>query len=416
MEEVKKTEDLIRKYAYLEEYEKLLYGGRTSIFKDKSPEEKTTVRKRIREFITTIIGTEEQENSYINTLINDIAAKRGINREEAREIALEKLFTAFPGLTGLEQGRQNAVGGDYPNLFGFVVDQIFEVPGGTKFLGRDADDNPIQENVLDVSKINTHITDENGREILLGEINQNLNLTEEQLTELAKRLKFDLSGLYNREDYDGRPIERFISDRPEDDEFAYRLANELMGSSIDADKYKQEMKHYVIQASQMSELMYNEWNRYRRAKYFWETLSKQSRRLNTVLFFSMSAALVLTGSPMAFMLILASMGYAKFGNPYFDVWLAKTVTRRNYAQELRRKARAEANRLIEMYEKGVTLNENMRRDLKDMLLDYELLGESIMSKNFPENYAPPNTFGAENAFDFMFNPQGPIMAALQPAR
>lgn len=400
--EILTTQDLVDKFAYFDEYEDLLYDGMYSMFvNDKSdPNQRKRIREVMRNYIYAVMGTTDNPNS----LVSRVMKARSMSEEEARAFLMQELKKDDKGDVDVyrQKSKKKKID-DLPNLFGHVINRFFKSP-----ILADADEAFIKLPGIDVSV--TIGEDQNGNNIT-----ENLGFNVQELLEGGDEnpaliaLNKELDGLLNT-NYDQRPIERLLSDKTSQE--AYELSNELMGLMQDRAKYRQEMRNMMYTTMELAEFFSQEFNRYRRAKYFWESLAKLSRRINTPIFLGAMAALFLTTSPIILPTILASMGYAKLGIPFMDKWTAITVNRRNYSRELARKMRSEANRVIEMYEKGMTLTHSMRQDMNDMVLEYNIMGESIQGQNLPNGWAPGGNIGVDSVVNILMNGDSGIIPRL----
>jgi hypothetical protein len=207
---------------------------------------------------------------------------------------------------------------------------------------------------------------------------------------IDNQLNDSLEGLYNKK-YDRRPIERFMENKTDLRE-RERIVRDLMSNLQDKDKYRHEMRDWAIKMSQLAEYHAHEFNRYRRAKAFWQGLGQNIRRYNTVAFVGAVAGMAIFASPLCFSLLLGNIGVAKLVLPYLDMRLGLTVNRRNYANELSAKMNSEAQRIVEMNEKRQTLTDTTRKVLQDLEVQYNILGESVYGKFKPEGWKPNKNF------------------------
>lgn len=347
--------------AELDEYEWLLYQGQYSLFQNNRKEDRYAIRNAIRDYAVGVanhLGMNPDLPDTWNQLLRD----HKVNQDQ---------------LVG-----DATFGGYLTNLF-FDQMPIESPPApGVPAHRLDAADVTVGPGAVAINGFA-------GYNALETTLNQQFN------------------GLFNRTNYDKRAVERFLGDKDKDE--LKDISRDLMSNIQDRDKYRQEMKDKTIEIMQLADFHANEFNRYRRAKYFWDVMALHGRRVNTLVFMSALAGMAFVGGPAFFYILLGNIGISKTLLPYFDMRRSLSVNRRNIAREFARKIRAESNQIIEMFEKGMTLNDNMRKDLEDLSIEWNIMGESLQGKFQTDGWKPDKSFLIDNIVNSLLDGQSGLI-------
>jgi hypothetical protein len=379
-DEIAIVEARLKKFVELDEIESILYESQYGLFVNKPVNERLERRRDLRKGLDNIMNATAGGDQTIFAQAQETVIRR----------ELQKLIAANP-TADPDALRNDFIQKNQENIrqatLKFIFADRFNMPRGERdpghmSLGAQIINKFFNEDELLVEGIRTSIGDgiSDAEDIQLANLSE---VVKQQMDPAFKEL-------YNYGNFDKRPLERLMSHKSEAD--LEKIRRDLMSNMQDKDKYRQEMKDKTIEIMQLADFHAHEFNKYRRAKYFWDAMARNMRRYNTIFFMGAAAAMFLVASPIAFPALLTSIGISKTLLPFLDMRHAIAVNRRNYARELARKIRAESNRVIEMFERGQTLNQNMRDDLEDLVLEYNIMGESIQTKFKPEGWKPNANF------------------------
>ncbi|MFW5703034.1 MAG: hypothetical protein ACOCXP_03665, partial [Candidatus Dojkabacteria bacterium] len=373
------------KYAEIEDYEGLLYDGQTSMI-DNTDADEASKRARREMLINTVDAALDTEKSKVLNDMRDTLAnnKYGQNynkltARQQKEIT-QKAWETIIYDDNLPGGR-NDPRFDSDSLGGYIVNRFFrrEQPRSVATTGAKG----------------LYINTVSGIQAITGTVNN-----------VDTALGNEIGAMYNNR-YDGRALEILMEDKTMEE--VDRIANEFTANTRDMLKFRQEARDYTIRAMEMATMLEGEFNRYRRAKYVWETIAKQTKRINTVMFFA-AIALIMTGNPLGVYMLLGSIGYAKLALPLLDLRTGISVNRRNFAREMYMKASQHADQVRQLYEKGETLTEQQKKDLDAQYLDFTLMaGEETNNKGKPDGWKPGKNFGIDSFVNVFFDQQGGLV-------
>lgn len=406
--EYRRLDRINTKYIELTDYEMLLHDNEYSMFSLKSRKDIENFRNSIRDSVSTWLG-EKIEAAKTNAAYIKQAEDNVKNSEKIKREAEKSKLSGSDLDNFLNRKTQE-------ELYAIIQKEVIEPNlvdearhrssrGGTAILNNEG---------AQTITITGYLIDR-----ILGATDSSLPVDNYQMLGkdgTVEMISADVIAAVNavphelrNKNYDKRTFVRFM-DRFSKDELK-RTFGDIENGINDGLKYRQEMKDYTVRVMEKAQNFLSEFERYKVAKTWWESMERRLRKMSYVVTYGAAAALLATGSPAAFLVLLGGLGGLKYITPFAEKWTTTAAQRRNYARDLEQRYGDRAAQILEMFQKGQTLDYRGKKSMEQLLVDMDILLESVQSKNFPENgWAPKGSFLVDEVLGYLITGESSLVA------